>query len=284
MFAAALIGLREGLEAALIIGIVFSYLKKTGQNAHRRQAWIGVIAAIIVSVVVAAVIQILGAELEGTAEQIFEGTTMFLAVVILTWMIFWMRYQSRTMKSSLEQELQQALKAGQGKGLMAATFLAVFREGIEMALFLSAAAFASSQADSLVGALAGLGAAALIGYVIYASTARLNLRMFFNVTSVLLLFFAAGLLSLGVHEFQEAGILPLLNAHFYDTSAILSEDSTIGDLLHMIIGYNSSPSLVEVLAYVGYWVAALVGIRWFVDRKIARDQAVPVSVKASAQA
>src|ERR1041385_4306483 len=148
MVAALLIALREGLEAALVIGIVFSYLKKTGQNSQRRQAWIGVLAALGISVAVAAIIQIMGAELEGPAEQIFEGTTLFLAVIILTWMIFWMRYQSRTMKSSIEHELQQAMSGTQGRGVMAATFLAVLREGIELALFLSAAAFATSEKDT----------------------------------------------------------------------------------------------------------------------------------------
>lgn len=282
MVAALLIAFREGLEAALIIGIVFGYLKKTGQNPQRRQAWAGVIAAIVLSVIIAVIIQIVGAELEGPAEQIFEGTTMFLAVAVLTWMIFWMRYQSRTMKSSLENELQRAITSGQGRGLMAVTFLAVFREGIETALFLSAAAFATSGMDTLIGALLGLGIATLVGYVIYASTARLNLKLFFNVTSILLLIFAAGLLSLGIHEFQEAGLLPSLSEHLYNTNNLLDETSTLGELLKAIIGYNASPTLLETIGYVAYWVLALLGIRWFVDRKIARMTASTVSAPTPA--
>src|SRR5215207_246116 len=117
MIAAALIAFREGLEAALIVGIVFGYLKKTGQSAQNRYAWAGVIAAIAASFALAFGIQAIGAELEGRAEEIFEGTTMFLAVGILTWMIFWMRYQSRTLKSTLEHDIQRAIGSGQGKGL-----------------------------------------------------------------------------------------------------------------------------------------------------------------------
>ncbi len=152
-------------------------------------------------------------ELEGTAEQLFEGVTILLAVAILTWMLFWMRYQSRTMKSTLEQHIQATIDhGGTGRrGLMAVTFLAVFREGVETALFLSAAAFATSEMDTLVGAVVGLVIAALVGYLIYGAALRLNLRAFFNVTSILLLVFAAGLFASGIHEFQEPGILPMIS-------------------------------------------------------------------------
>jgi high-affinity iron transporter len=280
MIAALIIAFREGLEAALIIGIVFGYLKKTGQNSHRRQAWIGVLSAIVVCIAVAVGLQIIGAELEGPAEPIFEGTTMFLAVAIITWMVFWMRYQSRTLKSTLERDLQQAIGAGQGRGLMAVTFLAVFREGVELALFLSAAAFATSKADTLVGGLVGIGIAALVGYLIYASVARLNLRLFFNVTSILLLVFAAGLLSLGIHEFQEVGLLPMVVEHLWNTNYLLDETSTLGELLKAIVGYNGSPSLLQVVGYLAYWGFALFGIRWFVERKVARVTSAQLPAQA----
>lgn len=280
MIAALLIAFREGLEAALIIGIVFGYLKKTGQTAHRRQAWIGAIAAVVVCIGVAAGLQIIGAELEGPAEPIFEGTTMLLAVVVITWMIFWMRYQSRSLKSTLEQDLQQAINAGQGRGLMAVTFLAVFREGVELALFLSAAAFATNQLDTLVGGVAGIGIAVLVGYLIYASVARLNLRRFFSVTGVLLLIFAAGLLSLAIHEYQEVGLLPTFVEHLWNTNHLISDSSTLGELLKTVVGYTSSPSLLQVIGYIAYWVFALFGIRWLVDRKIARASASLLSATA----
>lgn len=274
MVAAALIALREGLEAALLVGIVFSYLKKTGQNTHNRSAWAGVLAAIAASVALAFVIQAIGAELEGQAEQLFEGITMFLAVGILTWMIFWMRYQSRTMKSSLEHDIQIAIRSGQGRGVMAMTFLAVFREGVETALFLSAAAFATNGSETLIGAAAGLGAAALIGYLIYASTMRLNLRLFFNVTSVLLLVFAAGLLARGIHEFQEAGLFLALGGPVWDSSRLLDENSTLGELLKAVLGYNANPSLLEVIGYWAYWGFALLGVPWLANRKFERGLGV----------
>jgi high-affinity iron transporter len=270
MIAALLVAFREGLEAALIVGVVFGYLKKTGQGAHYRSAWMGVLTAVAVSIVLAAGIQVIGAELEGRAEQIFEGITMFLAVGVLTWMVFWMRYQSRTLKSALERDVQDAIQSGQNRGLMAVTFLAVFREGVETALFLSAAAFATNQIDTLLGAFAGLSLAVLLGYLIFASSIRLNLRLFFNVTSVLLLVFAAGLLAHGIHEFQEGGLFITLNEHLWDTNHILDEQSTLGELLRAVIGYNGTPSLLEVIGYWAYWIFALFGVRWLVDRKVTR--------------
>lgn len=150
--------------------------------------------AVLVSILLALVLQIAGAELEGRAEEIFEGATMFAAVAVLTWMIFWMRYQAKSLKLSLESELESALSDGQERGLFAVTFFAVVREGLETALFLSVAAFASDGMATLSGTLLGLGIAVLIGYVIYASMVRPNLRLFFNVTGVLLLFFADSLI------------------------------------------------------------------------------------------
>ncbi len=269
MAAATLISLREGLEAALIVGILLGYLRKINYPAGRGPVWAGVLAATILSIGVAVVIQTVGLKLEGSAEQLFEGTTMFLAVGVLTWMIFWMRYQARLMRTTLEQDVQAAIAAGRNRGLAAVSFVAVFREGIETALFLSAAAFASQGPGTLPGAVLGLGLAALIGYLIYATTARLNVRIFFNVTSALLLLFAAGLFAHGVHEFQEAGVFPTLNAQLWNTNQILDESSTIGEFLKALIGYNGNPSFEEVAAYLLYWVATLLGVRLWVQAKFA---------------
>lgn len=273
MIATFVLALREGLEAALVVGIVLGYLKKTGQNEFRWAAWAGVLAAVACSVALAAVIQVVGAELEGRAEEIFEGTMMALAVIVLTWMIFWMRYQSRTLKSTLEREIQQRIAGNEGRGLMAVTFFAVFREGLETALFLSAAAFAANESETLVGAVVGLAVATLVGYVTYASSVRLNLSMFFNVTSVLLLVFAAGLLAHGIHEFQEAGLLPIFTESVWDTNTLLDEDSTVGQLLKAVLGYNANPSLLEVIGYWAYWGLVLFGMPWLVDRRLARTLA-----------
>lgn len=275
MLATLLIAFREGLEAALIVGIVLGYLKKIGQSGRSRYAWIGVAAAVVVSVALAAGIQFAGAELEGRAEQIFEGVTMLLAVGVLTWMVYWMRYQARFLKSSLEREVQVAVSGGQNWGLAAVAFTAVSREGVETALLLSASAFASDGLGALTGALLGLLAAGLFGALIYASAVRLNLRTFFNVTSMLLLIFAAGLLARGVYEFQEAGLLFTVNEHLWNTSHLLDEASTIGQVFKTLLGYASSPSLEAVLAYWGYWFMALFGVRWWLDRKMVQQSYTP---------
>ena len=269
MAAAALIALREGLEAALIIGIVLGYLRKIGYLEGRRPVWAGVFAAVLASLGLAFIIQLVGMELEGRAEQLFEGTTMFLAVGVLTWMIFWMRYQARLIKTSLEQDVQKAVETGTKWGLVLVAFTAVFREGVETALFLSAAAFAADSQGTLIGAALGLAAAVLIGYLIYATTVRLNIRLFFNITSVLLLLFAAGLLAHGIHEFQEAGLIPTVNEHVWDTNHVLDENSSLGQMLKAVFGYNGNPSLEEVVGYVGYWVAVLLGLRLWMERRFA---------------
>lgn len=270
MLAALLITLREGLEAALIVGIVIGYLKKTGYLDRQRYAWLGVLVALVGSVGLAFGLQRLGVELEGQVEQIFEGTTMFLAVIVLTWMIFWMRYQARFLKAGLERDVRQATLSGQNWGLFGLTFVAVFREGVETALFLSAAAFANEATATLIGAVIGLAVAVALGWAMYASAIRLNIRRFFDVTSVLLLLFAAGLLAHGVHEFQEAGLLPFMTTTVWDTSHILSEESLLGSLLKSLFGYNADPSLLEVLAYVGYYAVILSAVRWWIGRLAAR--------------
>ncbi len=267
MAAAALIALREGLEAALIVGIVLVYLRRIGYLEGRKSVWLGVIAAVFASLGVAVVIQLVGMNLEGRAEEIFEGATMFLAVGVLTWMIFWMRYQARFIKASLERNVQDAVKTGTKWGLILVAFIAVFREGVETALFLSAAAFASDGRGTLIGAALGLAAAILIGYLIYASTAQLNIRLFFNITSVLLLLFAAGLLAHGIHEFQEAGLIPTVNKHVWDTNYLLDENSNIGQMLKAVFGYNGNPSLEEVVGYFGYWFVVLVGLRLWMESR-----------------
>jgi len=268
--AATLITFREGLEAALIVGILIGYLVKIGQGHRARMAWAGVGTAVALSALLAFGISAVGAELEGRAEQIFEGVTMFLAVGVLTWMIFWMRFQARFLKVSLEKEVQTAATSGQTLALFGVAFVAVFREGVETALFLSASAFAADGGGTLAGALLGLAIAATLGWLIYASTVRLNVRLFFNVTSVLLLFFAAGLLAYGVHEFQEASLLPMTIEHVWNINHILDEKSALGEIMKALFGYNGNPSLLEVISYAAYWVVALAGVRWWVGRRAAR--------------
>lgn len=261
MLPSYLLSLREGLEAALIIGIVLGALRQVRRPEFRSAVWAGVIAAIATSLLAGAALFLLGINLEGKAEQIFEGITMFLAAGILTWMIFWMNRQSHTLKGDLEAGVYRA-SSGSGRGaLFALAFFAVVREGVELALFLSAAAFASDATQTLAGALLGLGTAVLLGWSLFATTVRLDLRRFFQVTGILLILFAAGLVAHGVHEFNEAGWIPAGIEHVWDINPILGENSTLGQILKALLGYNGNPSLTEVIAYLAYYVFIWIGLR-----------------------
>lgn len=278
MLAASIIALREGLEAALIIGILLGYLRKTGRPSLKRYVWAGVSGAIVASFLLAVAIQSIGLQLEGRAEMIFETGTIFLAVGILTYMVFWMRYQARTMRMELERDIGTRAEAGQTWGLAGLAFISVFREGVETALFLSAAVFVNRSGPTLIGALVGLVVAVAAGYLLYTSTARLNMRLFFSLTSLALLVFAAGLLPSGLHELQEAQLVPVLNETLWNTSHLLPDGSALGQLLNAVIGYRSQPSLLEVVGYVGYWLAALFGVRLLVDRKVSQSGAATASL------
>ena len=271
MIASLLITFREGVEASLIVGILLGFLRKTGQTQFAKYVWAGVVAAVVVSVAVAVAILAVGAELEGPAEPIFEGTMLFIAVGLVTTMVFWMRYQSRTLKSSLENEMSAAVQKGHPRALFATAFFAVVREGIETALFIAAVGFTNKNIDTLTGSILGLGIAALIGYLIFVSTLRLNLRTFFSVTSILLLVIAAGLFGRAIHEFIEVGILPAIQEGIYNVGSILPAESTVGQILKALIGYNASPDLLETIGYVGYLVLAIVGIPWIIERQYQRS-------------
>ncbi len=266
MLGAGLITFREGLEAALIVGIVMGYLVRIGKQSELRYAWAGVIAAAAISIAAALGLQWVGASLEEPYEQIFEGTMMLLAVGVLTWMIFWMRYQGRFLKRELEQKMQSAVASGAVLGIFGIAFFAVLREGIETALFLSASAFADNGISTLIGGVVGLVLAIGAGYAMYGLAIRLDLRLFFDVTSLLLLIFAAGLFAHAIHEFQEIGWLPFLTAQAWNLETVLPNSSLVGSILRALIGYNDSPSVLEVVAYLAYWFAAIFGVRLYTQR------------------
>jgi len=255
-----LLSLREGLEATLLIGIVLGTLRKLDQQHLRPTVWAGTISAIFASLVAALVLNQLGANFEGKAEEIYEGIAMLLAAGVLTWMIFWMQRQARGLKTGIELDVRRATLQSGAKALFLLAFLAVVREGIELVLFLTAAAMTTSAQQTLIGALLGLGTAVLLGWLLFATTIKLNLVSFFKVTSVLLIFFAAGLVAYGVHEFNEVGLIPPIIEHVWDINHILDENSTIGMLLKALFGYNGNPSLSEVLAYFVYFVLITFGL------------------------
>jgi high-affinity iron transporter len=269
MLASALITLREGLEAALIVGIVLSYLAKIGRLERQSSVWAGVGVATLLSLGAALVLQAVGGEFSGAGEQIFEGAAMFLAAGILTWMIFWMQRQSRHIKGELEAGIRQTLDSGSRWGLFGLAFVAVLREGLETALFLTAAVFAASPAETIAGGLLGLAVAVVLGGLVFAGSRRLNVSSFFRITGVALVVFAAGLVASGVHEFEEASLLPPLVEHIWSTRSMLDDTVGLGAMLRSLVGYFAEPSLMQVMAYTGYYALAALGMR-IVERASAR--------------
>ncbi len=256
-----LITLREGLEAALIVGIVLAYLARTGNRDKAGVVWWGTALSVAASVVAGAAIFLTAGGIEGRAEELFEGTAMLVAAAVLTTMIFWMRRQAINIRAHLHAQVQTALETGSLVALGTLAFVAVGREGVETALFMFAAVRAATPLAATAGGLLGLTAAVALGYLLYRGTYRLNLRAFFNVTSVLLLLFAAGLLAHGIHEFHAAGLIPALVDPVWNMNAVLDESSTVGSFLKALFGYNGNPSLIEAMSYFAYLV--LVGWAYF---------------------
>lgn len=283
MLPSLLLTLREGLEAALIVGIMLGYLTRIGQTDRHRTIWAGVGVAVLGSLGFALLLQTLGAQFEGQMEYVFEGIAMLLAVALLTWMIFWMRSQAGNIKRGLEAEVAAAAQPQRGWALFGVAFLAVFREGVELALFLTATSFVADGTTTLLGATIGLSLAVLIGWLIYRGAVRLSLRWFFDVTTVLLLIFAAGLFAHGIHELQEAGWLPILVEHVYDLKPVLDDKSTAGSMLRVLVGYNDNPSLIEIISYGAYWVILSATLFWSSrnqQRRAAREQKVSATTNA----
>ncbi len=263
MLPSYLLSLREGLEAALIIGIVFGALQKIRRTDLAPALWMGTFAALGVSILTAIILTLFGMNLEGAAEQIYEGVTMLLAAGILTWMIFWMSKQSKNIKSDLEDGVNKAALTTGKRAIFGLAFFAVVREGVELALFITAAFFAGNSENvttniilTLTGVVLGLGTAVLLGWSLLAATARLNLRRFFQITGYLLILFAAGLVAHGIHEFNEVGWIPSVIEHVWDVNAVVDESSVFGELLKTLFGYNGNPSLTEVIGYFTYLAVA----------------------------
>ena len=254
MIESFVIALREGIEAALIVGIILGYLKKVGAETLAKPIYYGVGLGVLASIGVAGLFLLLRVEFAGRYEQLFEGITMLVAAVILTTMILWMRNNSKTYSEDLREKVETALTKRQSYGLASLAFVSIWREGIETVLFLGSASFTSSGIQLLIGGGLGLGLAVLIGVAIMKYSVRLDLRTFFNVTGILLILFAAGLVGRSILEFQEAGVIAPMIEHVYDINWLISGQSTAGKLLTALLGYDASPSLAEIFGYVGYWV------------------------------
>ena len=260
MLAGFLLSLREGLEAALIIGIVLAALRKTNRSGLILAVWQGLFAAVIFSLLAGLIINWLGAEFEGRSEQIFEGIAMLMAATLLTWMIFWMQRQGTNQKKNLENDVSQAAGKKSSWAIFWLSFFAVGREGLELVLFLVATMLNSGKTPTILGAVSGLIIAALLGWILFSSSRSLRLDQFYLFTNILLVFFSAGLLAHAVHEFNEAGIIPMIVEHVWDINPILNEKQPFGQMLTALFGYNANPSLSEVLSYFSYFL--VVGFLW----------------------
>jgi len=258
-----LIGLREGVEAALIVAIVLAYVVRTGNGRHIPKIWLGSGVAVILSVALGLLIFNTVGSFEEPYEQLFEGSAMLLAAVVVTWMLFWMRRQSMNLRGELQAAVDRVLSEGTAWGLAVLAFTAVIREGVETALFLAGqATSAETGAGSvLVGAVVGLGAAVVIGWGFYRGSRAIDLRLFFRWTGIALVFIAAGLLSHAVHEFIEvaeiAGIAIIGSQTAFDISGILSHDDGIGQFLRAIFGYSARPEVLTLVVHLTYVVAVL---------------------------
>lgn len=264
MFANFLIGLREGLEASLVVGILVAYLVRTG-NRHRLPAiWAGVGAAVGISLVMGALLTFTSRSLSFKQQELFGGVMSLIAVAFVTWMVFWMRRTARSIKGELEGKLDAALSIGSG-ALALTAFIAVGREGLETTLFLWSAVQAAAQADGsttapVIGGVLGLLTSVVLGWLLYKRAVRLNLAKFFTYTGAGLVVVAAGVLAYGFHDLLEAGVLSgrFFERQAFDVSNVIPPASWYGTLLKGVLNFRPDPTVFEVIVYVAYLVPVLV--------------------------
>jgi high-affinity iron transporter len=283
MFANFLIGLREGLEAALVLGILIAYLVQTGRRHLLRAVWLGAAGAAAVSLVFGAILTYGPQGLSFRAQEIIGGALSIVAVGFVTWMIFWMARTARSLKLKLHTKLDTAAMAGKASvALMAA--LAVGREGLETALFLwSAAKATGSTTQPLVGGLSGLVVAGMLGLFINKGSLKINLGKFFSWTGTLLVFVAAGVLAYGVHDLQEANLLPGLNTLAWDVSDVIAPSGVLGTLLKGTLNFSPRTTVLEAVVWVLYVIPVLYFFRRLIGVGKKRNLHRPTSTTAAAQ-
>ena len=258
-----LTGLREGVEAALIVAIICAYLARTGNRRHLPIVLAGAAGAIGLSAILGFILFQTVGGLQEPYEQIFEAATLLLAAAVVTWMLFWMRRQARSVKGDLHAAVDRALDQNSVVALAALAFVAVIREGLETSLFLVGQANSAQQGAIfvLVGALIGLAVAAVLGVGFYQGSRRLNLATFFRWTGVGLIFIAAGLLSTAVHELIEIGVIPFGTQTLFDLSGVLPHDpaqgNLVGQFLRALFGYSATPEATTFVAWLAYIVVVL---------------------------
>ena len=273
MLESFLVTSRETLEASLVIGIVLAYLNKTNNHDYKKTVYYGIFFGIIASILTAFMFTIFSDDFEGKAEQIFEGTTMIIGAFLLTTMILWMmqqRHIAKEIEGKVGKHLMNVQPLFSHLGIFMLIFIAIVREGTETVIFLNALNYASGL--SFIGGTLGIIAAVAVGYLFFVSTSKINLKKLFNVSSILLILFAAGLVAHGIHEFEEAKVVNGIIAPLYNINSIVNENGLAGSFLKGMFGYNGNPSLLEVMFYVSY-----LAVIYFLYRRIESSK-----VKASA--
>lgn len=252
----ALIGLREGLEAGIIISILVAFLVRGGRRAALPLVWGGIAAAVVVSVAAGGVLTFTAARLTDRGTELFEAGTSLVAVALVTGMVFWMRHPVRALEEQLRGQISEALRIGP-IAVITVTFLAVVREGLEAAIFVFVGAQGTGTTRPLLSFLAGVAVAIVLAWLLYQGTLRISLSRFFTITGVLLIFVAAGIFGHGVHDLQQAAVLPGLTAHAFDVNSVIPVESWYGSLLHGIFNFSPRPTVLELLAWAGYVAAVL---------------------------
>jgi high-affinity iron transporter len=258
MLAEFIVMFRESLEVAFVIGIILAYLNRTGNAAEEKHVWLGVSSGIVLSIALAGSILAFRADFESN-EPLFEGIFMVVTAGLVTWLLLWMARQKNVVER-LRGDAKAALAKGGGRGIFLLALVATLREGVEAVLFM-AGIYASTGALSLLGAFIGIAAAVVVGFLVFEYAVKFSIGLFFRVTALVLVLLAAGLFSQGVHELQEAKILPVWIEHVYDINPPLNADGSypalhdhgaVGSVLKGLVGYDGAPSDLQVLGYLGY--------------------------------
>ncbi|MFJ3301960.1 iron uptake transporter permease EfeU [Streptomyces sp. NPDC086549] len=258
MFSNYLIGLREGLEASLVVCILIAYLVKTDRRDALKPIWIGIAIAVAIAMGFGCALEFGSQELTFEAQEALGGSLSIVAVGLVTWMVFWMRRTARHLKSELHGKLDAALAMGTG-ALVATAFLAVGREGLETALFVWASVHAASDGTPrpLIGVALGLATAVLLGWLFYRGALKINLAKFFTWTGGMLVVVAAGVLAYGFHDLQEANWIPGIRKLAFDISDTIEPDSWYGTLLKGVFNFQPDPTVVQVTVWLLYLVPTL---------------------------
>ena len=258
MFSNYLIGLREGLEASLVVCILIAYLVRTGRRDALKPIWTGIAIAVAIALAFGCALEFGSQELTFKAQEALGGSLSILAVGLVTWMVFWMRRTARNLRSALHGKLDTALQTGTA-ALVATAFLAVGREGLETALFVWASVHAASDGTPrpLIGVALGLATAVLLGWLFYRGALKINLARFFTWTGGMLVVVAAGVLAYGVHDLQEADLIPGLTRLAFDISDTIPPDSWYGTLLKGVFNFQPDPTVLQVTVWALYLVPTL---------------------------